>query len=69
MHSATRLLFATPRDLVRQVGGAWLSLDHRLGITMFHVVSARGPELARQVPASAGWRQRVMLSQLVIKQD
>ena len=29
---------------------------------------ARGPELARQAPASARWRQRVMLSQLVIKQ-
>ena len=29
---------------------------------------AQGQELARQVPASAGWRQRVMLSQLVIKQ-
>ena len=35
---------------------------------MFQVASARGPELARQEPASAGWRQRVMLSQLVIKQ-
>jgi len=35
---------------------------------MFQVASARRPELARQVPASAGWRQRVMLSQLVIKQ-
>ena len=54
--------------LARQVGAAWLSLDHRLGITMFQVASARGPELARQAPASAGWRQRVMLSQLVIKQ-
>ena len=29
---------------------------------------AWGPELSRQAPASAGWRQRVMLSQLVIKQ-
>ena len=35
---------------------------------MFQVASARGPELARQEPASARWRQRVMLSQLVIKQ-
>ena len=35
---------------------------------MFQVASARGPELARQEPASAGWRQRIMLSQLVIKQ-
>jgi hypothetical protein len=54
--------------LARQVGAAWLSLDHRLDITMFQVASAWGPELARQAPASAGWRQRVMLSQLVIKQ-
>ena len=35
---------------------------------MFQVASARGPELARQAPASAGRRQRVMLSQLIIKQ-
>ena len=35
---------------------------------MFQVASARGSELARQAPASAGRRQRVMLSQLVIKQ-
>ena len=35
---------------------------------MFQVASARGPELARQAPVSAGRRQRVMLSQLVIKQ-
>ena len=35
---------------------------------MFQVASARGTELARQEPASAIWQQRVMLSQLVIKQ-
>ena len=35
---------------------------------MFQVARTRGPELARQAPASAGGRQRVMLSQLVIKQ-
>ena len=35
---------------------------------MFQVASAWGPELAQQEPASAGWRQRVMLSQLVIQQ-
>ena len=68
MHYATRLWVCTPRHLACQVGAAWLSLDHRLGITMFQMASARGPELARQEPASAGWRQRVMLSQLVIKQ-
>ena len=68
VHYATRLWFCTPRHLACQVGAAWLSLDHRLGITMFQVASARRPELARQAPASAGWRQRVMLSQLVIKQ-
>ena len=68
MHYVTRLWVCTPRHLARQVGAAWLSLDHRLGITMFQVASAQGPELARQEPASAGWRQRVMPSQLVIKQ-
>ena len=68
MHYATRPWVCTPRHLTRQVGAACLSLDHRLGITIFQVASARGPELARQAPASAGWRQRVMLSQLVIKQ-
>ena len=35
---------------------------------MFQVASARGPELARQAPASTERRQRVMLSHLVIKQ-
>ena len=62
------MVFHTTTFGARQVGSAWLSLDHRLGITMFQVASARGPELARQAPASAGWRQPVMLSQLDIKQ-